>query len=137
MALHDPNNIDHAQRYHFDGLATGKTTPIETPDEISDYVPLLDYVLVRTSAGEERTAGGLIIPDQSKKDPVEGEVVAAGPGNHQNGVWIPNRVKVGMWVRFGQWAAGKERQIKVGDGLYLLMREEDCILTRPSKFKAP
>lgn len=113
-----------------------KTNPKPAPDDdIRDYVPLLDYVLVETDDQlETKTAGGIIVPDQAAKAGVEGRVVAAGPGNHQNGVFIPNRVRVGMWVRFGNWAAGNERKIKVAGKVYLLMREEDCLMTRPSRF---
>lgn len=133
MAL---NDVRDAFEYDHDMPRAGKPEAKLSPDDdIRDYVPLLDYVLVETDDKlETKTAGGIIVPDQSAKAGVEGRVVAAGPGNHQNGVFIPNRVSVGMWVRFGNWAAGNERKISVAGKVYLLMREEDCLMTRPSRF---
>lgn len=123
--------------YEFDGFKTGgmRAKSVEINDnDVSDYVPALDYVLVSVEdEAEKKTPGGLILPDKVVKDPVEGRVVAAGPGNHQNGTFIANRVHVGDWVRFGQWAASPERRITIGGAKYLLMREEDILMFRPSK----
>lgn len=129
--------------YEFDGFKTGgmraRSVDATTADaDISDYVPKLDYLLVDIDGEKQnKSAGGVLLPDTAVKERVEGRVVAAGPGNHQNGVFIPNRVSVGEWVRFGAWAAEPARRIEVAGKVYALMREEDVLMCRPSKFKAP
>lgn len=129
--------------YEFDGFKTGgmraRSVDTTTSDaDIADYVPKLDYLLVDIDGEKQnKSAGGVILPDTAVKERVEGRVVAAGPGNHQNGVFIPNRVSVGEWVRFGAWAAEPARRIEVAGKVYALMREEDVLMSRPSKFKAP
>jgi chaperonin GroES len=82
------------------------------------FRPLEDRVLVRRIAAEERTPGGLIIPDTAKEKPVEGEVLAVGQGvRDETGRLIPLEVKVGDHVLFGKWAGtevvidGEERVI--------------------------
>jgi chaperonin GroES len=82
------------------------------------FRPLEDRVLVRRIAAEERTPGGLIIPDTAKEKPIEGEVLAVGHGvRDETGRLIPLEVKVGDHVLFGKWAGmevvidGEERLI--------------------------
>jgi len=87
--------------------------------------PLHDRVLVRRTESEEKTAGGLIIPDSAKEKPSEGEIVAAGPGARKDsGELIEMGVSVGDKVLFGKWS-GTEVTI---DGEELLMMKESDIM---------
>jgi chaperonin GroES len=87
--------------------------------------PLHDRVLVRRVEGEEKTAGGLIIPDSAKEKPAEGVVVACGDGARKdNGELIAMAVKEGDRVLFGKWS-GTEVTV---DGKELLMMKESDIL---------
>ncbi len=87
--------------------------------------PLHDRVLVRRTESEEKTAGGLIIPDTAKEKPSEGEIVAAGPGARKDsGELIEMGVKAGDKVLFGKWS-GTEVTI---DGEELLMMKESDIM---------
>lgn len=85
--------------------------------------PLADRVLVEPAAAEEKTAGGIIIPDTAKEKPMRGKVVAAGNGKKDE----PMTVKVGDTVLYGKYA-GTELSVDGKD--YLIMRESDifCIL---------
>jgi chaperonin GroES len=85
--------------------------------------PLADRVLVEPAAAEEKTAGGIIIPDTAKEKPMRGTVVAAGNGKKDE----PMTVKVGDTVLYGKYA-GTELAVDGKD--YLIMRESDifCIL---------
>jgi chaperonin GroES len=82
--------------------------------------PLADRVLIQASAAEEKTAGGIIIPDTAKEKPQRGLVVAAGPGKKDE----PVTVKVGDTVLYGKYA-GTEISIEGKD--YLIMRESDIL----------
>lgn len=87
--------------------------------------PLHDRVLVRRLEGDEKTAGGLIIPDSAKEKPAEGEVIACGEGARKDsGELIPMAVKTGDNVLFGKWS-GTEVSV---DGEDLLMTKETDIL---------
>ena len=87
--------------------------------------PLHDRVLVRRLEGDEKTAGGLIIPDSAKEKPAEGTVVACGEGARKDsGELIPMAVKDGDKVLFGKWS-GTEVTV---DGEELLMMKEGDIL---------
>jgi chaperonin GroES len=87
--------------------------------------PLHDRVLVRRVESDEKTSGGLIIPDSAKEKPSEGEIVAAGPGARKDsGELIEMAVKAGDKVLFGKWS-GTEVTI---DGEELLMMKESDIL---------
>ena len=89
------------------------------------FKPLHDRVLVRRIEGEEKTKGGLIIPDTAKEKPAEGEVVAVGEGARKDsGELIPVGVKAGDRVLFGKWS-GTEVTI---DGKELLIMKESDIL---------
>ena len=89
------------------------------------FTPLHDRVLVRRIEGEEKTKGGLIIPDNAKEKPAEGEVVSVGPGaRDEDGEFIAMGVKAGDRVLFGKWS-GTEVQI---DGKDLLIMKESDIL---------
>lgn len=87
--------------------------------------PLFDRVLVKRLDGEEKTKGGLFIPDSAKEKPLEGEVVAVGKGKIlENGDIKPVSVKVGDKVLFAKYA---ETEIKLDNQSYLLLREDDLL----------
>ena len=89
------------------------------------FRPLHDRVLVRRIDAEEKTAGGIIIPDTAKEKPQEGEIVAAGPGaRSETGQLVPLDVKAGDRVLFGKWS-GTEVKIEGQD--YLIMKESDLL----------
>jgi len=89
------------------------------------FTPLHDRVVVRRVEGEEKTKGGLIIPDSAKEKPAEGEVVAVGAGaRDEDGDRIPMDVKAGDRVLFGKWS-GTEVTI---DGQELLIMKESDIM---------
>lgn len=85
-----------------------------------NITPLHDRVVVKPAPAEEKTAGGIIIPDTAKEKPQRGTVVAAGPGKKDE----PTLVKVGDIVLYGKYA-GTELQLEGGD--YLIMRESDIL----------
>ena len=89
------------------------------------FRPLHDRVLVRRIEAEEKTAGGIIIPDTAKEKPSEGEVVAVGPGvREESGKLVELTVKPGDRVLFGKWS-GTEVRIE-GEDL-LIMKESDIL----------
>jgi chaperonin GroES len=89
------------------------------------FTPLHDRVLVRRIEGEEKTKGGLIIPDTAKEKPSEGEVVAVGEGaRKESGELIPMSVKAGDRILFGKWS-GTEVKLEGED--YLIMKETDIL----------
>src|SRR3954465_9528676 len=89
------------------------------------FRPLHDRVVVRRIDAEEKTKGGIIIPDTAKEKPQEGEIVAAGPGaRDESGKVVPLDVKAGDRVLFGKWS-GTEVRID-GEDL-LIMKESDVM----------
>jgi chaperonin GroES len=87
--------------------------------------PLHDRVLVKRTEGEDKTSGGLIIPDRAKEKPSEGEVVAVGEGARKdNGELITPAVKAGDKILFGKWS-GTEVTV---DGEEMLMMKESDIM---------
>src|SRR5215207_3553085 len=89
------------------------------------FRPLHDRVVVRRIESEEKTAGGIIIPDTAKEKPQEGEVIAVGPGGRDEaGKLIPIDIKVGDRLLFGKWS-GTEVRID-GEDL-LIMKESDIM----------
>lgn len=87
--------------------------------------PLHDRILVRRMAEEEKTAGGLFIPDTAKEKPSKGEIVAAGKGRvTEDGKVMPLEVKVGDHVLFGKYSG---TELKLEGNEYLMMREEDIL----------
>ncbi len=85
--------------------------------------PLADRVVVKPSEAEERTKGGIIVPDTAKEKPVLGEVVAVGPGKRgDDGKIIPMEVKKGDKVLYGKYSG---TEVTVGGNDYLIMRESD------------
>lgn len=89
------------------------------------FRPLHDRVLVRRIDAEERTAGGIIIPDTAKEKPQEGEVLAAGPGGrNEQGQLVPLDVKPGDRVLFGKWSG---TEVKIDGKELLIMKESDLL----------
>jgi chaperonin GroES len=89
------------------------------------FRPLHDRVLIRRVAEEEKTAGGIIIPDTVKEKPMEGEVVAVGPGARaEDGKVQPLDVKVGDRVLFGKWSG---TEIKLDGEDLMVMKEADLM----------
>jgi chaperonin GroES len=90
-----------------------------------NFRPLHDRVLVKRIDAEEKTAGGIIIPDTAKEKPQEGEVVAAGPGGRdESGKLIPLDVKVGDRILFGKWSG---TEVKIDGAELLIMKESDIM----------
>ncbi|SDT91335.1 co-chaperone GroES [Stappia sp. ES.058] len=89
------------------------------------FRPLHDRVVVRRVESEEKTAGGIIIPDTAKEKPQEGEVVAVGPGSRkENGDLIALDVKSGDRVLFGKWSG---TEVKIDGEDLLIMKESDIM----------
>ena len=89
------------------------------------FRPLHDRVVVRRLEGEEKTAGGIIIPDSAKEKPMQGEVVAAGAGaRDENGKVQPLDVKAGDAVLFGKWSG---TEVKIDGEELLIMKESDIM----------
>ncbi|MBP6951277.1 MAG: co-chaperone GroES [Alphaproteobacteria bacterium] len=89
------------------------------------FRPLHDRVLVRRIEQEEKTAGGIIIPDTAKEKPMEGEVIATGSGARQeDGKVIPLDVKAGDRILFGKWSG---TEVKFNGQEYLVMKESDIM----------
>jgi chaperonin GroES len=87
--------------------------------------PLQDRVIVRRLEEEEKTKGGIIIPDTAKEKPQEGKVIAVGKGKvTEEGKVIPLDVKVGDKILFGKYSGS---EIKIGGEEHLIMREEDIL----------
>jgi chaperonin GroES len=87
--------------------------------------PLHDRILVRRMAEEEKTAGGLYIPDTAKEKPQRGEIVATGKGRTtEDGKTLPLEVKVGDKILFGKYSG---TELKLNGEEYLMMREEDIL----------
>jgi chaperonin GroES len=93
--------------------------------EIMRFRPLHDRVVIRRVESEERTKGGIIIPDTAKEKPQEGEVVAVGPGaRDETGKLQPLDVKAGDRVLFGKWSG---TEVRIDDEEYLIMKESDIL----------
>jgi chaperonin GroES len=87
--------------------------------------PLHDRVIVKRMEGEEKTKGGIIIPDTAKEKPVEGKVIAVGSGKVlENGQNVPLQVKEGDRILFGKYSG---TEVKIDGGEHLIMREDDII----------
>jgi chaperonin GroES len=89
------------------------------------FRPLHDRVVVRRIEGEEKSAGGIIIPDTAKEKPMEGEVIAVGPGaRDEQGKVQPLDVKAGDRILFGKWSG---TEVKLDNVEYLIMKESDIM----------
>ena len=95
------------------------------------FRPLHDRVLIKVLDSEEKTAGGIIIPDTAKERPQEGEVVAVGPGAiNEDGKKSPMDVKIGDIVLFGKWSG---TEVKIDGKEYSIMKESDIMGVTKSK----
>jgi chaperonin GroES len=103
------------------------------------FRPLHDRVVVRRLTAEEKTAGGIIIPDTAKEKPMEGEVIAVGPGaRNEQGALVALDVKAGDKILFGKWSG---TEVKLNGEDLLIMKESDImgiidVVAAPSKKKA-
>jgi len=89
------------------------------------FRPLHDRVVVRRLEAEEKTAGGIIIPDTAKEKPMEGEVIAVGPGaRDEAGKLVPLDVKSGDKILFGKWSG---TEVKLDGEELLIMKESDIM----------
>ncbi len=89
------------------------------------FRPLHDRVVVRRLEAEEKTAGGIIIPDTAKEKPMEGEVIAVGPGaRDETGKLVPLDVKDGDRILFGKWSG---TEVKLDGEELLIMKESDIM----------
>jgi len=89
------------------------------------FRPLHDRVVVRRIEEDEKTTGGIIIPDTAKEKPQEGEVIAVGPGGRDEmGKLTPIDVKVGDRILFGKWSG---TEVKIDGVEYLIMKESDVM----------
>ena len=99
------------------------------------FRPLHDRVVVKRIDAEEKSAGGIIIPDTAKEKPQQGKVIAVGPGGRDEaGKLVPIDVKVGDRVLFGKWSG---TEVKLDGVEYLIMKESDLmgVLDEPSTKK--
>ena len=89
------------------------------------FRPLHDRVVVKRIDAENKSAGGIIIPDTAKEKPSQGEIVAVGPGGRdESGKLVPLDVKVGNTVLFGKWSG---TEVKVDGEELLIMKESDIM----------
>ena len=89
------------------------------------FRPLHDRVVVKRIEAEEKTSGGIIIPDTAKEKPMEGEVVAVGPGaRNEQGQLVPLDVKQGDRILFGKWSG---TEVKIDGEELLIMKETDIM----------
>jgi chaperonin GroES len=89
------------------------------------FRPLHDRVVVRRVEQEEKTAGGIIIPDTAKEKPMEGEIVAVGPGGRdESGKLIPIDLRPGDRILFGKWSG---TEVKIDGEELLIMKESDVM----------
>jgi chaperonin GroES len=89
------------------------------------FRPLHDRVVVRRIDAEEKTVGGIIIPDTAKEKPQQGEIIAVGPGGRdEKGKLVPLDVKAGDLVLFGKWSG---TEVKVDGEELLVMKESDIM----------
>ncbi len=89
------------------------------------FRPLHDRVVIKRIEQEERSAGGIIIPDTAQEKPMEGEIVAVGPGaRSEDGKLNPLDVKVGDRVLFGKWSG---TEVKIDDDEYIIAKESDIM----------
>ena len=92
---------------------------------MAKFRPLHDRVVVKRLTGEEKTAGGIIIPDTAKEKPMEGEIVAVGAGaRNETGAIVALDVKAGDRVLFGKWSG---TEVKIDGEDLLIMKESDIL----------
>lgn len=92
---------------------------------MAKFRPLHDRVVVRRLNAEEKSTGGIIIPDTAKEKPMEGEIIAAGPGaRNEAGALVALEVKAGDRVLFGKWSG---TEVKIDGEELLIMQESDIL----------
>jgi chaperonin GroES len=92
---------------------------------MAKFRPLHDRVVVKRLTGEEKTSGGIIIPDTAKEKPMEGEIVAVGAGaRNETGAIVALDVKAGDRVLFGKWSG---TEVKIDGEELLIMKESDIM----------
>ena len=92
---------------------------------MAHFRPLHDRVVVRRITAEEKSAGGIIIPDTAREKPMEGEVIAAGPGaRNEQGAIVALDVKAGDRILFGKWSG---TEVKLDGEELLIMKESDIM----------
>ncbi len=90
-----------------------------------NFRPLHDRVLVKRVEAEEKTVGGIIIPDTAQEKPMEGEVIAVGSGSrNETGALLPLDVKAGDRILFGKWSG---TEIRIDGADYIVMKESDIM----------
>jgi len=100
-----------------------------------NFRPLHDRVLVKRIEAEEKSAGGIIIPDTAKEKPSQGEVIAVGPGGRdESGKLVPIDLRVGDRVLFGKWSG---TEVKIDGEELIIMKETDImgVLDEPAARK--
>ncbi len=90
------------------------------------FKPLHNYVLLARIEEENKTAGGIIIPDNAKEKPSRGRVIAVGDGAFEHGARMPMTVQVGDTVLFAKWASSAN-EVKIDGKDYVLIRESDIL----------
>lgn len=90
------------------------------------FKPLNNYVLIERIEEENKTAGGIIIPDTAREKPSRGRVIATGDGIFENGVRVPMSVAAGDTVLFAKWAASAN-EVKIDGKDYILIKENDIL----------
>ena len=89
------------------------------------FRPLHDRVVVKRIDAEEKSAGGIIIPDTAREKPSQGEIIAVGPGGRdESGKLVPLDVQVGNRILFGKWSG---TEVKIDGVEYLIMKESDIM----------
>lgn len=88
------------------------------------FRPLHDRVVVRRIDEDERTKGGIIIPDTAKEKPQQGEIVAVGPGRVEKGAKVPMELKVGQKVLYGKYSG---TEVTIDDQQLLIVKESDVL----------
>lgn len=92
---------------------------------MTKFKPLHDRVAVEAFEPEQKTAGGIIIPDNAKEKPMQGKIVAVGPGaRNDKGDIIPMDLKVGDMVLYGKWAGN---EVEIGGKKLMIMKETDIL----------
>ncbi len=90
------------------------------------FKPLNNYVLIQRIEEENKTAGGIIIPDTAKEKPSRGRVIAVGDGIFDHGTRVPMTVKTGDTVLFAKWASSAN-DVKIDGAEYVLIKESDIL----------
>ena len=99
--------------------------PFNKEEDFMQFRPLHDRVVVRRIEADERTKGGIIIPDTAKEKPQEGEIVAVGPGaRDEKGNLVPTDLKAGDRILFGKWSG---TEVRIDGEELLIMKESDVM----------